>query len=122
MSRYFIGFSLFVFCFTKRVEADIHSLLRELDSSDLEERGSPPNHDTYGLNEYRKTLIKEEILKRLGLSQPPNISGSSSVPTQIIENVLFSRTTKDNEVSQDSDAYYGGTKQVVVMAEPGKRY
>ena len=73
MTPVLISSLLLIFCFTPRVESDIHSILRELDNSDLEES----NDDKESLNEYRKTLIKQEILNRLGLSSPPNISDSS---------------------------------------------
>ena len=116
MTPVLISSLLLIFCFTPRVESDIHSILRELDNSDLEES----NDDTESLNEYRKTLIKQEILNRLGLSSPPNISDSSFLPKQVIEDVLLQRKSEDDEITKDVDAYYGVTKQVVVAAEQGK--
>lgn len=119
MSPVLISSFLLVFCFSANVEADIHTVLRELDSADLEQRGLASQYDRQMLNEYRKTLIKEEILSRLGLSSPPNISaGSSFLPTNVIEHVLLQGTQKEEQATEDTEAYYGVTKQVVVMAEP----
>lgn len=117
MTPVLISSLLLIFSFSPRVESDIHSILRELDSSDLEEN----NNDTEKLNEYRKTLIKQEILNRLGLSTPPNISNSSFIPTQIIENILLQRKGEEERITNDVEEYYGVTKQVVVMAEPDKQ-
>lgn len=118
MTPMLISSLLLILCFTPRVESDIHSILRGLDNSDLEES----NNETETLNEYRKTLIKQEILNRLGLSSPPNISDSSFLPTQIIEDVLLQRKSEVDEITKDVDAYYGVTKQVVVVAEQGKSH
>ena len=108
---------LLVVSLSMEVGGDIHSLLRDLDEAEHEQRG---NRDTLVIDEYRKTLIKEEILNRLGLSNPPNISSNSVLPTQILQNVLLQKSSESEEITKDTNAYYGVTRQVVVMAEPGE--
>ena len=95
-------------------ETEIHSLLRQID---IEENG--PNvsqSEKTRLDEYRKTLIREEILRRLGLDSPPNASHIPHFPKHLIEKVLR-QTAPDGEEHPQKAAQ----KQIITMAEAGTK-
>ena len=109
-----IFLTLTVFYHATGTDGDIHSMLRQLD----EEENNPSITQTEKdkLDEYRTTLIGEEILKMLGLKSPPNISHSQEIPKQTMDSII--RQTygeRFNADAEDDDSH----EQVIVTAEPG---
>lgn len=88
---------------------DIHTMLRRLD----EEENDPEISllEKNKLNEYRTVLIKQEILKMLGLKSAPNVTAAPAIPRQMLHGIL-----RQSNVPPHQD-----TKQVIVLAEPGMR-
>jgi hypothetical protein len=113
MKVVWVSLIFMVFYHATGAAGDIHSMLRQLD----EEENDPdtPQSEKDKLDEYRTTLIKQEILKMLGLESPPNISHIPHIPKQTLDSVLHQ--TADKRVNADTGG--GASKQVIVMAEPG---
>ena len=102
-----------VFYHATGADGDIHSMLRQLDEEENDPRISESEKEK--LDEYRTLLIKQEILKMLGLERPPNISHSPQVPKQTLDMVV--RQTDGKRVHADTKV--GAAKQVIVIAEQG---
>ena len=89
---------------------DIHSMLRQIDEEENDPSISQADKDK--LDEFRTTMIKQEILKMLGLESAPNVSNSPQVPKQMVDSVL--RQTDRKRVNEA-----GASREVIVMAEQG---
>ena len=95
-------------------DGDIHSMLRQLD---IEENDPDiTQSEKEKLDEYRNTLIKQEILKMLGLENPPNVSHIPQMPKEMIKSVLHQTKhhRKGGRKNQEDTS-----KQIIVIAEPG---
>ncbi|XP_028401198.1 growth/differentiation factor 8-like [Dendronephthya gigantea] len=67
------------------------------------------------LDEYRRTVIKQEILKMLGLESPPNASNIPKIPKEMIKSVLHQ--TRHHRKGGRKNLDVAG-KQMIVIAEP----
>ena len=105
---------LAVFYHATGADGDIHSMLRQLD----EEENSPyiTQSQKDKLDQYRTTLIKEEILKMLGLKSPPNISHGQEIPKQTMDSVIHQTYGERFNADAEVDNTHA---QVIVTAEPG---
>ena len=83
-------------------------MLRQIDEEENDPNISQADKDK--LDEFRTTLIKQEILKMLGLESAPNVSNSPQVPKQMVDSVL--RQTDRKRVNEAS-----ASREVIVMAE-----
>lgn len=106
-----------VICHASGADGDIHSMLRQLDMEEHDPHVSESEKNK--IDEYRKTLIQEEILNRLGLDSPPNSSHIPHFPKQMVENLL--RQTTPDEEGAAVDSQVGAREQIIAMAEPGKK-
>lgn len=74
------------------------------------------------LTELRVEYVKQQILKKLRLSKPPNVSISlSTLPKPLINgNVLELRPGAPLEPEKSAESFYGKTDQIVVFPYEGK--
>lgn len=93
---------------------DIHSMLRQIDI--VENDPDISKQEKKNLEEYRDSLVKQEILKMLGFERPPNVSVVQDIPKQMLRSVLR-QATHDSGDARGHQA--DGNKQIVVIAQPG---
>lgn len=80
------------------------------------------DHDPL-LTELRVEYVKQQILKKLRLSKPPEVSMPlSTLPKPLINgNVLELRPGAPLEPEKPAESFYGKTDQVVVFPKQGKK-
>lgn len=73
------------------------------------------------LNEIRVEYVKQQILKKLRLSKPPDVSISiSTLPKPLINgHVLELRPGEPLEPEKQAESFYGKTDQIVVFPNEG---
>ncbi|KAF7384624.1 hypothetical protein HZH68_014236 [Vespula germanica] len=76
------------------------------------------------LTELRVEYVKQQILKKLRLSKPPNVSISlSTLPKPLINgNVLELRPGAPLEPEKSAESFYGKTDQIVVFPYEGEAF
>ncbi|KAK9508047.1 hypothetical protein O3M35_007794 [Rhynocoris fuscipes] len=80
----------------------------------------------------RLEAIKLQILSKLGLSAKPNVSGTASLPRELVLQTLVRAnegpTTPANQASNEdneptnTDDFYATTSEIIAFAEPGLFY
>lgn len=76
-------------------------------------------HDPF-LTELRVEYVKQQILKKLRLSKPPEVSMPlSTLPKPLISNVLELRPGAPPEPERPAENFYGKTDQIVVFPNEG---
>ncbi|XP_028405394.1 growth/differentiation factor 8-like [Dendronephthya gigantea] len=106
-------FILLVFHRATGAHGDIHSMLRQIDIKENDPDIS--EQEKKKLNEYRESLVKQEILRMLGLERPPNVSDVKNIPKEMLQSVLR-QTTHDSGDAPEHEA--DADKQIVVIAQP----
>jgi len=77
------------------------------------------DHDPL-LTELRVEYVKQQILKKLRLSKPPEVSMPlSTLPKPLISNVLELRPGAPPEPERPAENFYGKTDQIVVFPNEG---
>lgn len=76
------------------------------------------------LNEIRVEYVKQQILKKLRLSKPPDVSISlSTLPKPLINGrVLELRPGRPLEPEKQAESFYGKTDQIVIFPNEGKSF
>lgn len=84
-------------------------------------RVTPSEEIVQVLNEIRVEYVKQQILKKLRLSKPPEVSISlSTLPKPLINgHVLELRPGEPLEPENQAESFYGKTDQIVVFPNEG---
>jgi hypothetical protein len=78
------------------------------------------NLEKYEITALRIELIKQQILKKLRLKEPPSVSMPlSTLPKPLSNGTVLQKSSK-LESNRDADDFYGTREQVILFAEEGK--
>lgn len=91
-------------------------------SACIKNRVTPNEEIEHILNEIRVEYVKQQILKKLRLEKPPDVSISlSTLPKPLINGyVLELRPGEPFESEKQAESFYGKTDQIVVFPNEGK--
>lgn len=75
------------------------------------------------LTSLRIEFIKQQILEKLRLKEPPTVKSSVKLPKAIVNNpAILKRTEDTKKIEEDEvdDDFYGKTDQVILFPQEGK--
>ncbi len=69
--------------------------------------------------------VREKILRKLGMSEAPNVSAADAVPTHLVRQLLsryrhhlMQNDQADDDWDQGGDEYHFQTRQINIIAKP----
>lgn len=78
------------------------------------------NYEKSEITALRIELVKQQILKKLRLKEPPSVSMPFSTLPKPLSNGTILQKTNNLEFNTDADDFYGTTDQVILFPQEGE--